>query len=253
LSSIQLFTSFGFGTTGYIIIDTASALGLIEPEQIAIDSNTSYGTLIQTCSRFILEQIYQESCISNADMEYGTMTKDLFSYKMQSISVCLEKEHVQQRDVSPFVIDLIYTRNVYSGLIQSIDSTTFADVLTQSINRVTVTRAWCTDCNKYQMTKQMKKLVKMPNFMFINANVSSESDLNIWIGDGNVKLPWLPSKYIKISSRFALVLHDGNITVKNLDREKLEFDKYGCESEIAYYDLRVQFTTYFRLLSQILK
>jgi hypothetical protein len=44
------------------------------------------------------------------------------------------------------------------------------------------------------MTTQTKKLIKMPNFMYINSNISSEADLNIWIGDGNVKSTWLPSK-----------------------------------------------------------
>lgn len=70
----------------------------------------------------------------------------------------------------------------------------FVDVLKNSINRVSATRAWCPECNKYQMTTQTKKLIKMPNFMFINSNISSEVDLNIWIADGNVKSTWLPSK-----------------------------------------------------------
>lgn len=51
-----------------------------------------------------------------------------------------------------------------------------------------MTKAWCADCNVYQMTTQKKQLINMPNFMCINANVVNEQDLGIWLDEGTLIL-----------------------------------------------------------------
>ena len=57
--------------------------------------------------RFILEHIYQEIMVDS-----GQMTKDLFSISLLSVNVCQDQDHLQEREVSPFVIDLTYVRKV---------------------------------------------------------------------------------------------------------------------------------------------
>lgn len=60
--------------------------------------------------RFILEHIYQEIMVDS-----GPMTKDLFSISLLSFNVCQDQGHVQEREVSPFVIDLTYARKVLNS------------------------------------------------------------------------------------------------------------------------------------------
>jgi PAB-dependent poly(A)-specific ribonuclease subunit 2 len=204
-------------------IQQAAALGLLEPEEEGINPSVSYGNLIQTFCRFLLEHIYQEC--TGAKAEGDMFIQKLFSIPMISIATCQEKSHRQERMISPFVLDLSYPRNGQKNV-------KFVDILKSSINRDTSTKAWCPQCNQYQLTNQVKKLISMPNFMCINCNVMSESDLRHWTSDSTVKSPWLPS-------RIALVSEKGNLIILDLDREDLDYKKYSIDADIAIYDLRV--------------
>jgi PAB-dependent poly(A)-specific ribonuclease subunit 2 len=204
-------------------IRQATALGLLEPEDVTLDTSISYGNLIQTFCRFLLEQIYQE-CVG-ASLEGDKLIQKLFSVPLMSLSTCQEKVHKQERSISPFVIDLVYPRKANYSM-------SFVEVLQKSINRETFTKAWCGECKQYQMTSQLKKLMRMPNFMCINCNAISEVDLKYWIGDGTIKSPWLPSK-------IAMILDKGELLILDLDRNELDYTKYSVEAEVAIYDLRV--------------
>jgi PAB-dependent poly(A)-specific ribonuclease subunit 2 len=204
-------------------IQQAAALGLLEPEEEGIKPPISYGNLIQTFCRFLLEHIYQEYAGSKA--EGDILIQKLFSLPMISIAACQDKGHRQERKINPFVLDLNYPRNGSNNL-------KFVDLLVGSINHETSSKAWCPLCNQYQLTNQVKKLITMPNFMCINCNVLSESDLQFWTSNSSVKSPWLPSK-------IALISEKGNLTILDLDREELDYKNYAVDAVVAIYDLRV--------------
>jgi PAB-dependent poly(A)-specific ribonuclease subunit 2 len=204
-------------------IRQANALGLLEPEDITLDTTISYGNLIQTFCRFLVEQIYQE-CIGTS-LEGEKLIQKLFGVPLMSVSVCQEVQHRQERDIAPFVIDLVYPRKVNHSM-------TFVEILRRSINRETFTKAWCGECKQYQMTSQLKKLMQMPNFMCINCNAVSETDLKYWIGDGSTKTAWLPSK-------IAMILDMGDLICVDLDKSEMDYTKYSPDARIAIYDLRV--------------
>ena len=94
-------------------IKQVTALGLIEPENITVESNISYGRLIQTFCRFFLEQIHQDSILTSHIYEGDKIIQQLFSIPLRSVSECPDM-HRQDREISPFLIDLCYPKDVYS-------------------------------------------------------------------------------------------------------------------------------------------
>ncbi|KAJ3308221.1 poly(A)-specific ribonuclease [Boothiomyces sp. JEL0838] len=173
------------------LVQQANNLGLLEPEHITSDSDISYGALIQTFCRFILEQICIECSSGNGapSLIDDKFVQRLFSIPVLSTSQCNE-HHRQEREISPFVIDLIYPRKGNGS------HPSFVEVLAKSINRESVTKAWCSQCNQYQMTVQSKELLRMPNFMCINSNILTDTDLNFWIEETEIKLKKGPGHLI---------------------------------------------------------
>ena len=183
-------------------IKQVTALGLIEPENITAESNISYGRLIQTFCRFFLEQIHQDAILTSHIYEGDKIIQQLFSIPLRSVSQCPES-HRLEREISPFLIDLSYPKEISTKS----QSNSFTQILEKSINKEIVTRAWCAECGKYQMTTQKKCLLKYPNFIFLNANIVSELELNLWINE-NSKTPWLPEKFTVDLKNDKLVIVD---------------------------------------------
>ncbi|KAJ2997993.1 poly(A)-specific ribonuclease [Globomyces sp. JEL0801] len=94
------------------LVQQANALGLLEPEHMTSESQISYGSLIQTFCRFIIEQIHQE-CIGMAS-ESDHFLQQLFQVPLLSTSRCHDQNHTSEREISPFVVDLNYPRRVFT-------------------------------------------------------------------------------------------------------------------------------------------
>ena len=90
-----------------LIIVSANALGLFETERPT--ETVAYGKLIQGFNRFILEQLYRE--LTNNDKVKVTALEQLFGFQMRSVTRC-QCSHEQERDICPFVVDLIYSKPV---------------------------------------------------------------------------------------------------------------------------------------------
>jgi PAB-dependent poly(A)-specific ribonuclease subunit 2 len=96
-------------------IQQANALGLLEPEHIPLDNVVSYGPLIQTFFRFLLEQIHQECSSIDTTEDGDKLLQRLFAIPLVSTGICNDRKHQQTRNNSPFVIDLAYPRKVSRG------------------------------------------------------------------------------------------------------------------------------------------
>lgn len=196
--------AFGLIPQGFYIVILARALGLLEVD------GSSFGALIQTSCRFVLEQIHQE------------MNDPLFSrlvgISVNSKSRC-DNGHEFLRETKPFVIDLLYSTKKKL-------KNDFVDLLKSSINKSTVTKAWCSLCDSYQNTTQTKELASPPNFMCINANVNNETDIDHWITESPES--WLP---LSIA-----IIMDGDLQIIDMDH-KPDLSKYKEES-VSVYDLR---------------
>ncbi|KAJ3251679.1 poly(A)-specific ribonuclease [Boothiomyces macroporosus] len=214
------------------LVQQANNLGLLEPEHITSDSDISYGALIQTFCRFILEQICIESSSGNGapSLIDDKFVQRLFSIPVLSTSQCNE-HHRQEREISPFVIDLIYPRKGNGS------HPSFVEVLAKSINRESVTKAWCSQCNQYQMTVQSKELLRMPNFMCINSNILTDTDLNFWIEETEIKLKKGPGhliSHINVSDAEGKPewVFFNDFCVLPVANEERTFKKWKAESEI---------------------
>ncbi|KAI8898850.1 ubiquitin carboxyl-terminal hydrolase-domain-containing protein [Globomyces pollinis-pini] len=205
------------------LVQQANALGLLEPEHMTSESQISYGSLIQTFCRFIIEQIHQE-CIGMAS-ESDHFLQQLFQVPLLSTSRCHDQNHTSEREISPFVVDLNYPRRSNNTMH------TFVEILEKSINKEHTTKAWCADCKQYQMTTQTKGLIRTPNFMLVNANCNTDNDVSYWIEDVSTKHSWLPST-------IAIILQDGNLKIIDLTKQRVEDLDVPIGAELAVYDLR---------------
>ncbi|KAJ3043872.1 poly(A)-specific ribonuclease [Rhizophlyctis rosea] len=222
-------------------IPQANALGLFEPDLSA--AGISYSALIQNFNRFILEQIHQEygpdSTIAlirdlpDTLQPPKSVLQQLFGLPIQSTSRCHACETEIGRDSIPFVLDLTYPRKATS--LKSSSATAkeappsrprFVEILEQSIDRESFTKAWCQTCNRYQPTSQTKHLKYPPNVLSINANASNEEDLHHYFTDDE---PFLPL-------RIALMIKDKKVKVVELGPEDVNVPN-ETGAEIAIYHL----------------
>lgn len=192
------------------LVPQARALGLLEPEHDDPSTIPSFDILIQTSCRFILEQTYQE-------MGSDSLFSRLLGIPLVTSSKC-EQGHEHSRETTPFIIDLVYPKSRQP----------FVKILQDSINRETVTRGWCSDCEAYQSTTQVKGLARVPNFMCINANISSALELAFWTADNGK--PWIPK-------RIAMTIASGLLEIIDLDNDALDLSLIESK-DMSIYDLR---------------
>jgi PAB-dependent poly(A)-specific ribonuclease subunit 2 len=128
----------------------ASALGLLEA--VSDQGALRVGSLIQTCCRFILEQLHSEITDNQlfdavVGIPYRSTSKcdmGLLYYKLLTTA-----DHEQVRETYPFVIDLSYPTVV----ARKKKTLNFVDILASSVNKEQTTKAWCPVCNEYKLTK----------------------------------------------------------------------------------------------------
>ncbi|KAL0092235.1 ubiquitin carboxyl-terminal hydrolase-domain-containing protein [Phycomyces blakesleeanus] len=153
-------------------IPQAAALGLFEPE--TPDRNISYSTLMQNFTRFIMEQLHQESNASNENpliskilnldndavksgdsLAVPSPMQQLFGLQTLSQSKCGSCNHEISRITYPFVVDMLYPK-----------------------------KAWCPSCHQYQPTTTKKIIRGLPGVLLINSGASNSDEAAIWRQNG---------------------------------------------------------------------
>nr|KAJ3418423.1 poly(A)-specific ribonuclease [Polyrhizophydium stewartii] len=194
-------------------VQQANALGVVETENSNPADTQSYSVLIQTVNRFLLEQIHQElgaraasTTTSTPSHEEGLADeyiKMLFGIPLETVTTCAMR-HEQSRAATPFT-----------------PSTGFHALLQSSFHRESSTRAWCDQCQNYHQSTQSRRLKGLPTLLSINANATTDADLDVWISeDMNTFLPRSGDEYV----------------VVDLEDPKIEIDL--SSPDVAVYDLR---------------
>lgn len=176
----------------------ASALGLFEPE--APNRNLSFSTLMQNFTRFIMEQIHQESNVPSANpliskallcdisfknneketLEIPSTMQQLFGLQTLSQSKCGTCQEEVSRITYPFVVDMLYPKkNDRKSRKRS-----FTSILKASMYRENQTKAWCANCHQYQPTTTKKIICGLPGVMLINSGASNSDEALIWRQNG---------------------------------------------------------------------
>ncbi|KAI7871039.1 ubiquitin carboxyl-terminal hydrolase-domain-containing protein [Spinellus fusiger] len=186
-------------------IPQAAALGLFEPE--TPDRCASYSTLMQNFTRFIMEQLHQESNVAdnpliskvinldndiNEPMEGADALKptetigipscmqQLFGLQTLSQSKCGSCHHQTSRITYPFVVDMLYPKKRE----QKSRKRSFTSVLKASMYRENQTKAWCPSCHQYQPTTTKKVIRGLPGVLLINSGASNSEEATIWRQNG---------------------------------------------------------------------
>ncbi|SCV74095.1 BQ2448_6527 [Microbotryum intermedium] len=197
-------------------VATVSALGLMDHDN-ETSSTVAYASLIQTFSRYLLEQMSAESNVgSNASLFQAKTTADdnsvpsplaqLLRIEAKTVSVCSQCGSQSGRDTSFTTVDLLYPRRVsrYRGwwclaryLINSPPcqalsnelppASDFATLLRNSIHRETIARMVCPACrqsNHLRIRRVIAENTLLPPVLVVNAGVRTSDELEVWM-DGS--------------------------------------------------------------------
>merc|ERR1712226_794299 len=81
-----------------------------------------------------------------------------------------------ERKVTIFATDL-----AYPDMKQETDDVyPFTQLLQESIMRKQNTQAWCDKCQKYQNSKQFRKIVSLPDVLTINCQLEHSKEIEFW-------------------------------------------------------------------------
>ncbi|KAJ1655918.1 poly(A)-specific ribonuclease [Dispira simplex] len=240
----------------------ASALGLLEPEIPKEDTN--FGAMIQNVTRFMLRQFDHEWQLPTASIPAvtlpqglwinpdetqpllrpsGSPLQQLFTWDIKVISTC-PNDHANERQLQPFVLDLVYPRTssstggiVYGwrpptdtgshkplGVLVGGPRTQFTEVFHATVEPQQSMRLWCNQCTQYQIQQQVKRCTVVPPVIVLNCAIKLTDDATFWAGQQG---RWLPP-------RLAISIQEG------LDIKPLP----GQTPETAESTLPLHFKTY---------
>ncbi|ORZ18884.1 ubiquitin carboxyl-terminal hydrolase-domain-containing protein [Absidia repens] len=264
-------------------IPQAGALGLFEPETPT--RNISYSMLIQNFVRFILEQLHQEANTpgsnpvilktlqksavvddsvtadttsetqSSSTTTATTTTQDtnantpstmqqLFGLQTLTQSKCGSCNNEMSRITYPFAVDLLYPKKQKKR--------TFTSLLKTSMYRENQTKAWCSNCQKYQSTTTKKIIQGLPSVLLINSGAYSSEEAAIWRQNGpssspkgrtdsptqDSDSPSEPTSSSWLPERFGIYINGPDLTIKLLPHGKeIPPEFIGPPETCAIYEL----------------
>ncbi|KAJ3104577.1 poly(A)-specific ribonuclease [Phlyctochytrium planicorne] len=203
-------------------IPQANALGLFDTD--SFNRQISYGPLIQSFNRFILEQMHQEiGTVPSLRIQQGlgdeettpSLMQQVIGLRLQNVNRC-QCQHEVLREVRPFVVDLTYTKATVPGKPSASPrkDQRFCSILHQSINRDAYSKSLCPSCNKYQFTTHHKFLKTPPNVLSVNVNMPVEDSVS-YFGEGGKS--WIPS-------RIAIKIEEEDLSIEDASSENAELD-----------------------------
>lgn len=151
--------------------------------------------MIQTCTRYLLEQMTVESSLGGFPSEIvkGVANRSplaqLVRIDGQLVSTCSQCSAVSARETSMNVIDLLYPRLAMSNETKL--ASDFASILRASIARETIARMQCAKCKQTSHFRMRRKLAgaHLPPVMVLNAGVRTADELQHWLDGKETFLP----------------------------------------------------------------
>lgn len=205
-----------------------NALGLIDLDTDS--SSVGYASMIQTCARYLLEQMTVESTLRDfpkrivrgIDDERAPLSQ-LVRIDAQLVSTCSNCSATTTRETSTNVVDLLYPRTAMSN--EARPSADFASTLKASMVRETTARMQCAECKQnshMRMRRRLSEKTSLPPVMIINAGVRTSNELEYWLNNQNGGTFLSPS--------FSLSA-DGNVSERTEDQSGVQYHlKVYCVS-----------------------
>jgi len=156
-------------------VKEASALGFVEGTESSLDTRLS--VRIQGFCRFLLSHLSKEIARPGA----VDVIRDCFEFRWQRRRQCIEGKHVDSGEELAMTVKLEYPRVRKKA--------TFESLLESGLNSEKTQRVWCETCKTYRITKQSKTLRISPFLLTVNADINSETDLDLWRTPASAKAP----------------------------------------------------------------
>ncbi|KAJ3339561.1 poly(A)-specific ribonuclease [Entophlyctis luteolus] len=236
---------------------TGVSAGVSGTPAAGIAAAGSLSSMMHGFHRFILETISSESgCIEirilkNSVNTADTLVQQVMGIPVTNMNVCLGCKNEDVREIIQFVVDVGVkvkgdekpAASLRSASVSNVQATSsslapptlppFSHLLEASLQKESSAKAWCTQCSKYQLTSQVKRIRCLPNVVSINLKLAmspspSDDSESAFEGMNN----WLPL-------RIALVLSDSQLRVFDLEKgDAFRVDEYEGSADIAVYDLK---------------
>ncbi|KAL2021290.1 hypothetical protein VTK56DRAFT_7369 [Thermocarpiscus australiensis] len=177
----------------------AAPLGLLEEETHV----PSLATMVQGLSRFLFDRInheYRSITPASTALEQSLFKfpqppnpDELVSKVLATSAVvmikCMNCRSETTRPGTAYVNDVMYPAPKVAGRPGRATKTTFSQVLKMGVERETVSKGWCSRCQRYQNLQMRKTVHSVPAVLAVNAAVSTVEHRRLWATPG-----WLPEE-----------------------------------------------------------
>lgn len=160
----------------------AGLLGLLEAERGVPGSGSELETAkdkslpmrIQSLCRFLIEQLAKEE----SQVCGGCSVQHFFGMTVKSEITCLTGIYPAIRKVSTsYVLDLRYPPSLPSD---NASCNFFMEILRQSLCVEQEMKAWFEPAGGYTQVHQVKSVLSMPRYLFLNCNIRSDHEMRLW-------------------------------------------------------------------------
>ncbi|KAJ3066088.1 poly(A)-specific ribonuclease [Podochytrium sp. JEL0797] len=221
----------------------ALALGLFEHDHgVAAAAGTiaatavSFLVMVHGFHRFILETISSEGgggfCVvkggsAGEEPVQATLVQQIMGIQVRNFNGCQGCKKEDVRDTIQFVVDMGFKLKSDDKNPTPATLPKFGTLLQEALQKETSAKAWCSRCNKYQLTTQSKQIKALPNFISLNLKLQLGDDAETVM---DAYPDWMPM-------RIAIVLTGSELSVFELDKDAFKMAEFDG-SEVAIYDLK---------------
>ncbi|KAK4058405.1 poly(A)-specific ribonuclease [Microbotryomycetes sp. JL221] len=174
-----------------------AALGLLDMDNERDSPSVAYASLIQTFSRYLLEQMTTESSVTTVDSGLIKLVKNL--------------EGAERKPPLAQLLRLEAKSALSNELPPAND---FASIMRNSFQRESASRMACSSCHQSAIVKVRRTMTDspLPPVLVVNAGVRTTDELNCWI-DGH---PTDGKRFLQ--PRFAVTKQGLNMAITSLGR-----------------------------------
>ncbi|KAI1336970.1 PAB-dependent poly(A)-specific ribonuclease subunit PAN2 [Xylariaceae sp. FL0016] len=169
----------------------AGKLGLLEEEP-----HSTRTMMLQQLTRFLLRQMAQNYSVMARSHPVGdavaprpTAFEELFQTSAVSSIRCMNCRSETTKPDTTMVNDLLYPPNKSGHRNPRVRSTTFSQILKNSIEREVTNKGWCQNCHRYQSLATRKTIQTVPSVLMLNTAINTNEHKRLWATPG-----WLPEE-----------------------------------------------------------
>ena len=180
---------------------------------------------VERLNRFILTRMDKEEKMSQKPIAAGTSIEEIFAVHKRQKTTCLTRKELEPKEqmIQTFQVDLRYPSNSKSQNSLVIE---FSELLRSSLRAVSEMKAWFDDNVRYQLVRQERMPVRLPEVMACYTGLEDRNLIKYWDSRKGFEFPFAVS--VTFGSTEGTVSCEQGKSVEDLQR-KLEHVPEGSQ------------------------